>query len=272
MGRRRRLAEEGKLHKGAVAFARRLMAEKAPLRKVRDRSDKLEARAATRKSSTPSARPTRGNSAVLRRGRRRSNRSRTPSICRSTRGPKERADVHGAAGDDPVQGAAPCVFRRAASGQDPDIGPDVPTRPIRSVGVIGAGTMGGGIAMNFLDGGHSRDDRRDVERGARPRRSIMRRNYENTAKKGRLTRPTSTSGWAAQRRRSTCALAQADLVIEAVFENMDVKKTSSSGSTRSPSPARSSPPTPPSSISTRSRRRPSGPRTSSACISSRPPM
>ena len=50
-----------------------------------------------------------------------------------------------------------------------DIPADTPTRKIAKVGVIGAGTMGGGISMNFLTAGHPRHDRRDVERGARPR-------------------------------------------------------------------------------------------------------
>ncbi len=107
-----------------------------------------------------------------------------------------------------------------------DIGPDVPTKPIRSVGVIGAGTMGGGIAMNFLSAGIPvtivETSKEALDRGV----SIMRRNYENTAKKGRLTMaevearmgrlaPSLDFG----------ALAEADLVIEAVYESMDLKKS-----------------------------------------------
>ena len=68
-----------------------------------------------------------------------------------------------------------------------DIPADEPTRPIASVGVIGAGTMGGGIAMNFLKAGIPvtivETSKEALDRGV----SIMRRNYEATAKKGRLT-------------------------------------------------------------------------------------
>ena len=92
--------------------------------------------------------------------------------------------------------------------------------------MIGAGTMGGGIAMNFLSAGIPvtivETSKEALDRGV----SIMRRNYENTAKKGRLTmeevekrmgRLTPTLDFG--------ALAEADLVIEAVFESMELKKS-----------------------------------------------
>ena len=67
------------------------------------------------------------------------------------------------------------------------IGPDVATKPIESVGLIGAGTMGGGIAMNFLSAGIPvtivETSKEALDRGV----SVMRRNYKSTAKKGRLT-------------------------------------------------------------------------------------
>ncbi len=107
-----------------------------------------------------------------------------------------------------------------------DIEPDTPTKPIKSVGVIGAGTMGGGIAMNFLSAGLPvtivETAKDALDRGV----ATMRRNYENTARKGRLTmaeveermgRLTPTLDFS--------ALSEADLVIEAVFENMDLKKS-----------------------------------------------
>ena len=106
-----------------------------------------------------------------------------------------------------------------------DIPADEPTRRIASVGVIGAGTMGGGIAMNFLTAGIPvtivETSKEALDRGV----SIMRRNYEATAKKGRLTMseveermgrltPSLDLG----------ALAEADLVIEAVFEDMELEE------------------------------------------------
>src|SRR5208283_3820784 len=88
-----------------------------------------------------------------------------------------------------------------------------------------AGTMGGGIAMNFLSAGIPvtvvETAKVALDRGV----SIMRRNYENTAKKGRLTMAEVENRMG---RLSPSldfgALGKADLVIEAVFENMDLKK------------------------------------------------
>ncbi len=107
-----------------------------------------------------------------------------------------------------------------------DIAADEPTRRIASVGVIGAGTMGGGIAMNFLNAGIPvtivETSREALDRGV----SIIRRNYENTARKGRLA-----AGQVNERMdRLTPSLefadlAKADLVIEAVFEDMALKKS-----------------------------------------------
>jgi 3-hydroxyacyl-CoA dehydrogenase len=98
-------------------------------------------------------------------------------------------------------------------------------RDVRKVGVIGAGTMGGGISMNFLSAGLPvtivEMGQDALDRGT----GVMRRNYEASAAKGKLTpeqvgkamgllNPTLDFG----------ALADCDLIIEAVYENMDVKK------------------------------------------------
>jgi len=98
-------------------------------------------------------------------------------------------------------------------------------RPIRKVGVIGAGTMGGGISMNFLSAGipvtiieMSQDA---LDRGT----GLMRKNYEASAAKGKLT--AEQVGQAMGYLQPTldfAALADCDLIIEAVYENMDVKK------------------------------------------------
>ena len=99
--------------------------------------------------------------------------------------------------------------------------------PINKVGVIGAGTMGGGISMNFLNVGIPVT----IVETAAGRRStaashIIRRNYENTAKKGRLTQADvdNAHGSAQPRTLDLQTLADCDLIIEAVFENMDIKK------------------------------------------------
>jgi 3-hydroxyacyl-CoA dehydrogenase len=107
-----------------------------------------------------------------------------------------------------------------------DVPADTPTRKIAKVGVIGAGTMGGGISMNFLSAGIPvtivETSKPALDRGV----SIMRRNYENTAKKGRMTMAEVEERMG--RLVPTLdfnALADADLVIEAVFEDMDLKKS-----------------------------------------------
>ncbi len=107
----------------------------------------------------------------------------------------------------------------------PDIPEETPTRPINSVGVIGAGTMGGGIAMNFLNAGipvtllDSKED--TLKKGI----SIIRKNYENSQQKGKL----SQTDFDARMGLLTPTLkmkdlAQCDLVIEAVFEEISVKE------------------------------------------------
>jgi 3-hydroxyacyl-CoA dehydrogenase len=98
-------------------------------------------------------------------------------------------------------------------------------REIRKVGVIGAGTMGGGISMNFLSAGvpvtivEMAQDALDRGTG------VMRKNYEASAAKGRMTaEQVETAMGLLTPTLSLENLADCDLIIEAVFENMDVKK------------------------------------------------
>ncbi|MEH3037784.1 MAG: 3-hydroxyacyl-CoA dehydrogenase NAD-binding domain-containing protein [Sphingomonas adhaesiva] len=106
-----------------------------------------------------------------------------------------------------------------------DVDPKTPLRPINKVGVIGAGTMGGGISMNFLSAGipvtivEMQQDALDRGTG------VMRRNYEASAAKGRLKpdAPEKLMGLLTPT-LSLDDLADCDLIIEAVYENMDVKK------------------------------------------------
>ncbi len=105
------------------------------------------------------------------------------------------------------------------------IGEDVVPRPIKRVGVIGAGTMGGGISMNFLSAGipvtivEMAQDALDRGTG------IMRKNYEATAAKGRMTgeQVEAAMGLLTPALKLE-ALADCDLIIEAVYEDMAVKK------------------------------------------------
>ncbi|WP_244815262.1 3-hydroxyacyl-CoA dehydrogenase NAD-binding domain-containing protein [Caballeronia sp. Lep1P3] len=113
---------------------------------------------------------------------------------------------------------------RAAS-RIPDVPADTPVRNIARVAVVGAGTMGGGIAMCFLNAGlpvtmlETKADA--LERGV----SAIRRNYENSAKKGKLTQAQLDARMALLRTTlSYDDIRDADLVVEAVFEDMAVKK------------------------------------------------
>ena len=107
----------------------------------------------------------------------------------------------------------------------PDIEPDTEIKPFSSIGVIGAGTMGGGISMNFANVGIPvtiiEQSQENLDKGL----GIIRKNYENTANKGRITfedvekRTNLIKGSTDINDLSNC-----DLIIEAVFENMDLKK------------------------------------------------
>ena len=116
------------------------------------------------------------------------------------------------------------MAERAAS-KIPDVPADTPVREIRKVAVIGAGTMGGGIAMNFLNAGIPvamlEMKQEALDKGV----GIMRKNYEAQVKKGKLKQDKLDERMALL---STTLqyddLKDADLVIEAVFEDMGVKE------------------------------------------------
>ncbi len=220
------LAEEGKLREDALAYAARLIADKAPLTKVRDRDEKLA--------------PARGKPEIFEAARKANARryrgfeaweKAIESVRNAVELPfdegvkKEREMFMALLGSTQSKAQRHVFFAERAAAKIADIGPDIATKPIRSVGVIGAGTMGGGIAMNFLNAGIPvtivETAKEALDRGV----AIIRRNYETTAKKGRMTmaevearmaRLTPTLDFA--------ALAEPDLVIEAVYENMDLKK------------------------------------------------
>jgi 3-hydroxyacyl-CoA dehydrogenase len=105
------------------------------------------------------------------------------------------------------------------------IGADVTPRDIKRVGIIGAGTMGGGISMNFLSAGipvtivEMKQEALDKGTG------LIRKNYEATAAKGRMKPEQVEAAMAALKPTlSLEALADCDLIIEAVFEQMEIKK------------------------------------------------
>jgi len=116
-------------------------------------------------------------------------------------------------------------FAERAASRIPDVPEDTPMRPVKEVAVIGAGTMGGGIAMNFVNAGIPvrllEIEQAGLDRGM----ATIRRNYENTAKKGRIPADDVERRMAMIRPTlSYDEIRDVDLVVEAVFEDMDVKR------------------------------------------------
>ena len=116
-------------------------------------------------------------------------------------------------------------FAERATSKIPDVPEDTPVRAVNKVAVIGAGTMGGGITMNFLNAGipvvmlETRQEA--LDRGV----ATMRKNYEAQVKKGKLAQTKYEERMALLSTTLEYAdLGDSDLVIEAVFEDMDVKK------------------------------------------------
>ena len=220
------LAEEGKLREGALVFARKIVAEGRPLKKVRDLNDKMEA--------------ARGHPEIFANFRKANARK-----FRGFMAPEWNIRCIEAAVNQPFeeglktertlfgelmtgqQSAAQryAFFAERQANKIPDVPDDTPLIPVDSVGIIGAGTMGGGIAMNFANAGipvtivEVKQDALDRGLG------VIRKNYERTASRGGITaadvekRMSLISGSLEMN-----ALAPVDMVIEAVFERMDIKK------------------------------------------------
>ena len=117
-------------------------------------------------------------------------------------------------------------FGERAASKIPDVPDSTPTREIRSAAVIGAGTMGGGIAMNFANAGIPVKVLELKQEALDKGLATVRKNYENTLKKGKLTQDkfdqrvgliTGTTSYD--------DIKDADIVVEAVFEEMGVKET-----------------------------------------------
>jgi 3-hydroxyacyl-CoA dehydrogenase len=215
---------DGELLEGAIRYARDLIAQKAPPRKIRDINI---------------------DSAKLPAGFFDAARKRIAREKKNLFSPQRIVDALEAAATLPFdQGMArerelaiQCMqnsqakalqhvfFAERKAANVPNLDKSVTKRDIKSVAIIGAGTMGGGIAMNFLNVGipvtvlEMRQDA--LDRGV----GVIRKNYENTASKGRLTLEQVQQRMAMLKPTLAYAdVGDADLVIEAVFETMAIKK------------------------------------------------
>ena len=190
------LAEEGKLRDGALAFARKVIDTHMPLRKIRDLNDKIEAArghpADFDKVRREYARKYRGFEAWQVAMRAVQNAIELPFDEGMKLERKAFLDLIPTAQS---QAQRYVFFAERKVWKIADVPDDTPTLPIKKVGVIGAGTMGGGISMNFLNAGIPvtivETAQAALDRGV----GTIRRNYDNTAKKGRLRRPTLKPGW-----------------------------------------------------------------------------
>jgi len=219
-----KIVDESQVLEQAMVFARHLIAKGAQLKKVRDMDDKVTGvdLAMFDVARKQAARTRRGFDAPQRCI------DAVEAACNlpfDQGMARERALFQGL--HDGVQSAAQqhIFFAERAAAKIEDMPQGVKPLAIKTVGVIGAGTMGGGIAMNFANVGISvvllETGQEHLDKGL----AVVRGNYERTAKKGRLTDPqvqqrmgliTPTLDYA--------DLANVDMVIEAAYENMGVKK------------------------------------------------
>jgi 3-hydroxyacyl-CoA dehydrogenase len=116
-------------------------------------------------------------------------------------------------------------FGERAASKIPDVPEDTPKRAIKSAAIIGAGTMGGGIAMNFANAGIPVTVLEMKQEALDKGLATVRRNYENTMKKGKLTQQKFDERVSLIKGTlSYDDIKNADVVIEAVFEEMGVKE------------------------------------------------
>ncbi|MDW8469664.1 MAG: 3-hydroxyacyl-CoA dehydrogenase NAD-binding domain-containing protein [Burkholderiales bacterium] len=215
---------EGDLLEGAIAFAKKLLAEGKGPRRIRDLTVKVEGEPKQffERARAEVAKRSRGYPAPL-------------EIVGCVEAAASRPFDEGLAYErerfqylvETVESKAlrHMFFAERQTTKIPDVPEDTPTREIRTAAVVGAGTMGGGIAMCFANAGIPvtvvEANEAALERGM----ATIRGNYAATVAKGRLAQEEMDRRMA--RIRPTLALAdvaQADIVIEAVFERMDVKQ------------------------------------------------
>jgi 3-hydroxyacyl-CoA dehydrogenase len=206
---------------GAVAYAEKLVAEGAPLRKIRDMPCEADA-ALFEGYRKANARKFRGFLAPWKcidcveaattlpfdEGLARERELFTDCVT----SPESAAQRH-------------VFFAEREVAKIPDVPKDTPMNEIKKIAMIGAGTMGGGIAMNFANAGIPVMMLEVAQENLDKGMAIIERNYQNTVSKGRLSQEKMDQRMANFSTTTDFAdIADADLVIEAVFEKMELKK------------------------------------------------
>jgi 3-hydroxyacyl-CoA dehydrogenase len=216
------LAPEGELRATAVAFARKVLAEKRPLKKVRDLTVAGATPELFAEFRAKNAKAFRGFEAPEASIKCIEAAARLPF----DDGKKfEREEFMKLVSGVQSQAQRYMFFAERQAAKIDGLPEGTATRPVKKVGMIGAGTMGGGIGMNFLNKGIPvtivETQQAALDRGT----ATIRKNYENTAAKGRMTQDDVEKRMAAlSPTLDLSALADCDLIIEAVFENMAIKK------------------------------------------------
>ena len=220
------IANEGELRKDAMTFAQSLIEEGAKLTRVRDRTDGFENAeidseffAAFRKKNARKFRGFKAPENIIKAVE----AAVTLPFDDGMKRERELFEELRTSNESAAQRYN--FFAERQTSKIPDISKDTPKRDIKNVGVIGAGTMGGGITMNFLNAGipvtlveRSQDA---LDRGI----GVIRKNYETSAKKGRMTAEQVEKAMALISPATELeALADVDLTIEAVFEQMSIKQ------------------------------------------------
>jgi 3-hydroxyacyl-CoA dehydrogenase len=220
------IVPEGQLKQGAIDFARKIIAEKKPLVRVRDNDTKLQAAkghpeifANFRKANARKFRGFKAPEANIKCVEAAVNQPFDEGL-------KTERKLFGEVMTSPESAAQRYYFfAERLANKIPDVPDTTATIPVNSVGIIGAGTMGGGIAMNFANAGIPvtivEVKQEALDRGLK----VVRGNYERSAKNGRFTMDEVEKRMALIKGSLDMnALKDVDMVIEAVFERMDVKK------------------------------------------------
>ncbi len=212
----------GKLIDDAIAFARKVQGQ--PPRKLRDRPAAVDnADAFFAAARERAAKESRGYPAPLKI---------IDAVEAATRLPLDQGLVIERAGFQFLVDSAEskalrhAFFAERQAAKIPDVPDDTALTDIKSIAMIGAGTMGGGIAMAFANAGIPvkivDTTKEALDRGV----ATIRKNYEATVQRGRLSQADMDKRMALiQPTLAYADIKDADLVIEAVFESMDVKKT-----------------------------------------------
>jgi len=214
---------DGELLPQALAFAEKLIADARPLRRLRDLKVDSPAAEAYLQFARSSVRAAAGNLPAPLRC--------VDAVAASVSTPfEEGLRIERAAFielmNTPESRALRHVFAaERAAGKVDGLPADTPLREVRRVGVIGAGTMGGGIAMSFANASYPvvllEASQAALDKGL----ATIRKNYLNTLSKGKISQEQVDQRLALiQPTLSYQDLRGADLIIEAVFENMEVKQ------------------------------------------------